>query len=145
MRLLLASVLLVSLALACGGGDKEAQDYETLPPMPPPAEPQQPVTPAPEPAPMVTPEPVQPEPAMEGRFVLQVAAWRSEPKAENMANMLRNNQYDAYVERADLPQGIYYRVRIGPFVTKTEATAMGELLKGSLVVDFWIDNYKRSG
>ena len=145
MRLFLSAVLLISLALACGGGDKEAQEFETLPPLPPPSEAESPATPAP--APTMTPDPLQPAPQAvspeEGRFTLQVAAWRSEGKAEKMVGWLKENDYDAYVERADLPEaGVYYRVRIGPFATRAEASAMGELLKGNEVADYWIDNYK---
>jgi cell division septation protein DedD len=147
MRLFLSAVLLISLALACGGGDKEAQEFETLPPLPPPSETEPPATPAPAPTPAMTPEPLQPTPQAvspeEGRFTLQVAAWRSEGKAEKMVGWLKENEYDAYVERADLAEaGVYFRVRIGPFATRAEASAMGELLKGNEVADYWIDNYK---
>ena len=79
----------------------------------------------------------------EGRFTVQVAAWRSRTKADKMVSWLKENQYEAYVERVDLPQaGIYYRVRIGPFATKNEARALGDLLKGSYVADYWVDNYR---
>ncbi|MGQ9799860.1 MAG: SPOR domain-containing protein, partial [Ignavibacterium sp.] len=55
-------------------------------------------------------------------YVVQVAAFRSNSIAENIATEFRNKGYNAFVEKAEIQgMGIWFRVRVGNFPTLREA------------------------
>jgi cell division protein FtsN len=82
-----------------------------------------------------TPPTVQP--STNGRFVIQIAAFRDQVQAAAGFARLRTAYPDLVlgltpdVERADLgDRGVYYRLRIGTFETKDAAAALCTRLKG---------------
>lgn len=82
-----------------------------------------------------TPPAVQP--SANGRFVIQIAAFRDQVQAAAGFARLRTAYPDLVagltpdVERADLgDRGIYFRLRLGAFQTKDAATALCTRLKG---------------
>jgi len=149
MKRLLTVFLVAGLSLTFCKKKEEAAKEELIPSVPPPAPTAAVETTAAPSAPGSAAETAMPgreeapAPSLRKGYALQVAAWRSRKPAEKMADLLKNNQFQAYVERADIPDlGIYYRVRIGPFKTVHEAKAVGELLKGKYIVDYWVDNFR---
>ncbi len=82
-----------------------------------------------------TPPAVQPR--ADGRFVIQIAAFRDQVQAAAGFARLRTAHPDLVagltpdVERADLGErGVYYRLRVGAFETKDAAAALCTRLKG---------------
>ena len=72
-----------------------------------------------------------------GNFVVQIAAFRNAPRAEEEFTKLQVAHPDLLgalrsdIARADLgDRGIYYRLRVGPFQTKDAAGALCTRLKG---------------
>jgi DedD protein len=61
------------------------------------------------------------EPQKAGRFVLQAAAFASDKPARELADRLKKDGMNAYVERVETREGARYRVRVGPFVSRGEA------------------------
>jgi cell division septation protein DedD len=82
--------------------------------------------------------PVEPSPAATtGNFVVQIAAFRDVPRAEEEFTKLQAahpdllSQLRSDIERADLGErGIYFRLRVGPFETKDGAASLCTRLKG---------------
>ena len=103
-----------------------------------------------EPANRRSPQPVQRPPtdrvASRGRqaggFAVQLASYRIRPKAEGLQAMLQDVGYAAYVVVSDIPQsGRHYRVRVGPFGTREEATETALNMQSrlsDLLPDLWI-------
>lgn len=61
-------------------------------------------------------------PLSEGRFTLQLASMPDQAAANEMAERLTSNGLPAYVASADLgSRGVWYRVRVGRFVSAEEA------------------------
>ena len=89
--------------------------------------------PASEPSRLVTVPPAQPEPSRNtesGEYLIQIAAFRTQPEAEKEYAKLRGKHasllqpYGPLIQRADLgSRGIFYRLRLGPFQTKADASA----------------------
>lgn len=88
--------------------------------------------------PVAVPEtPPAAQPNTNGRFVIQIAAFRDQVQAAAGFARLRNAYPDLVsgltpdVERADLgDRGVYYRLRIGAFETKDAAATLCTRLKG---------------
>ncbi len=88
--------------------------------------------------PVAVPEtPPAVQPSANGRFVIQIAAFRDQVQAAAGFARLRTAYPDLVagltpdVERADLgDRGIYFRLRLGAFQTKDAATALCTRLKG---------------
>lgn len=60
----------------------------------------------------------------DGAFTLQVVSYEDRKEAHQFAHALRARGHKAYVTEAEVPdRGRFYRVRIGPFDTRREATA----------------------
>jgi len=55
------------------------------------------------------------------RIYVQAAALASQTAAQELANRLSKSGLSPFVERADTSDGVRYRVRIGPFATRSEA------------------------
>ena len=77
-----------------------------------------------------------------GRFAVQLASYRTRPRAEGLRAMLEDVGYGAYVVVSNIPpSGRYYRVRVGPFDTREEATEIALNMQSrlsDLLPDFWI-------
>lgn len=75
-------------------------------------------------------EPVVALPKHKGRFTVQVASYRSEKDADDTASRLRKKGYDSFVVPVHIPRkGRWYRVRVGVFPTKSEASSFAAGLK----------------
>ena len=62
------------------------------------------------------------EPGHEGAYQLQVSSFQSESEGQKFASELRARGHKSYVYRAEVPgRGTWYRVRIGPFASLSEA------------------------
>lgn len=76
------------------------------------------------------------------RFAVQLASYRTRPRAEGLRAMLEDVGYGAYVVVSNVPpSGRYYRVRVGPFETREEATEIALNMQSrlsDLLPDFWI-------
>ncbi len=109
----------------------------------PPPPPQTPVTQAPPPA-AVPSQPVSSTPPprtapSSGRstaaYSVQVAAFPTEAAADKFREALAAKGYDVRVWGAEAP----FRVRIGRFATRAEATAMAQELRGKMISkDAWV-------
>lgn len=65
-----------------------------------------------------------------GRYTVQVASYREEGDARELAAGLSRKGYRAFVTAAEVPgKGTWYRVRVGRFGTRKEAASFGESLK----------------
>ena len=55
-------------------------------------------------------------------YTVQVSSWQSENVAEQQAAKFRSKGYDAFVEKANVPdKGIWYRVKVRNFKSSREA------------------------
>lgn len=93
---------------------------------PPPQAP--PAAPAIKPKPAATPVPAQNEAATGGKtvtpaWVVQVASLSQESGAKRLRDRLRKEGFAAYVDRFDDKGKVYYRVRVGPKLTRAGAQA----------------------
>lgn len=78
------------------------------------------VTPA-KPEPQATPEP-EPQTVASGEFTVQVSAFQTSEEAEAYKSSLTRKGYNPYVIPAEIAgKGIWYRVRVGRYETKTRA------------------------
>lgn len=81
-----------------------------------------------------------------GRYVVQVAVFKSKRQAANLVEKLANSGYPAYVAEVENPvpelSGTYHRVRIGKFLKITDARSFGENTLKPNGYDFWVDNKK---
>lgn len=71
------------------------------------------------------------EPAGEGGFMIQIAAFRTEPEAQKEFRRLSGKHssllesYGPAIQKADLgSRGIYYRLRVGPIASKEAASSL---------------------
>jgi cell division septation protein DedD len=94
-------------------------------------------TPRPAPAGAVSSEPVPKAPAA-GGFRVQVISVSSRAEAEEEAKRLSRRGFSARVEPGTGPRGTIYRVRVGPFATREEATRASERLGAEGRRDTWI-------
>jgi len=94
-------------------------------------------TPRPAPAAATASEPVVKAPAA-GGFRVQVISVSSRSEAEEEAKRLSRRGFSARVEPGAGPRGAIYRVRVGPFATREEATRASERLGAEGRRDTWI-------
>ena len=82
----------------------------------------------------------------DGRFVVQVAIFKSKRQAAGLVEKLAAAGYPAYVAEVENPvpelAGTYHRVRIGKFLKVTDARAFGDNTLKPMGYDFWVDNKK---
>jgi len=85
-------------------------------------------TPTTTPTTTTTPAPTRtPAPAVAGDapgFYVQLGAFSDSARAEALANRVRNAGFEAFVQRAVMPNGTMYRVRIGPTTQRDTADAL---------------------
>jgi cell division septation protein DedD len=94
-------------------------------------------TPRPAPASAAASEPVPKAPAT-GGFRVQVISVSSRAEAEEEAKRLSRRGFSVRVEPGTGPRGTIYRVRVGPFATREEATRASERLGAEGRRDTWI-------
>ena len=59
----------------------------------------------------------------DGGYQLQVSSFRTKAEGDHFADQLRVRGHKAYVVEARVPgRGTWFRVRVGPFATKTQAS-----------------------
>ena len=73
---------------------------------------------------------------IDGRYLLQVGAFRTIEAAERMASDLKMMKFPTEV----VSENGIYRVRIGHFEGVSDARKVGDRLKMELGLDYWIDN-----
>ena len=62
-------------------------------------------------------------------YTVQVGAFKEQKKAQELLHKLKNKKYPAYLIKVDLgKKGIWYRVRVGQFLSKQEANKQAYLL-----------------
>ncbi len=75
-------------------------------------------------------------------FAVQLASYRTRPRADGLRAMLVDVGYTAYVVVSNVPpSGRYYRVRVGPFETREKAREIALNMQSrlsDLLPDFWI-------
>ncbi|MGH9315821.1 MAG: SPOR domain-containing protein [Thermoanaerobaculia bacterium] len=71
-------------------------------------------------------------------FWVQVASVRSEPEARAKSRKLSSHGYHATVEPVPGPKGTLYRVRVGPYRNREEASRAAERLSRLENVKAWI-------
>jgi sporulation related protein len=96
------------------------------------------LAPTPAPAAIQSPSPAPTSVASSGQYVVQVAARRSEEQAlgafEQMKSQFRSaiGNYGPLIQRADLgDRGVYYRLRLGPMSSQSEANQVCSNLKAA--------------
>jgi len=66
----------------------------------------------------------------DSRYAVQLASFPDVGAAREMERTLKSKSYPAYVEKADLGgKGTWYRVKVGRFSTKSEASNLGNEIK----------------
>lgn len=117
-------LLILSIA-ACGCGDRRDS-------------PKPPATPSPDTLSQSSKPPLvdSSEATAKDQYILQVGSYRSTQNAENERAGLRKLGLTAYVERAEVPgQGVWFRLRVGPYLQASTADSVLELLKSSGYAD----------
>jgi DedD protein len=107
-----------------------------------------------EPAPAPAPAPSTPKPATvaaapapegaapaakaESRFTLQISSFQERAEADALAARLSKDGYKPFIVMSDVPEkGIFFRVRIGEFVARTDAmTAKEEFEKKQKIIAY---------
>ena len=90
--------------------------------------------PAPQPKPAATRAP-----ATKGRFTIQVGSFKEAGSANRLVSQLRSKGHSAYQLRTEVPgKGIWYRVRVGAFDSRSAAESSlaklnGDKIKGMVV------------
>ncbi len=89
-------------------------------------------TPSPAAAPAPAPTEAAPPPADAPRegFSVQLAAFADDKGANALANKLKKALYPAYTEPLKTSKGTLWRVRVGPYPTRDDATIVRDKLKG---------------
>ncbi|MFZ1986126.1 MAG: SPOR domain-containing protein [Desulfatitalea sp.] len=94
--------------------------------------------PAPTPAAEVTPPPVA------DPFTIQVAAYLKPEDAQRFVDRLKQQQIDAFWNKATSANRTWYQVKVAHFATRDDAQKYGEALKSKgLIDDFYVANYSK--
>lgn len=73
-----------------------------------------------------------------GEFWVQVISVTTEREAKAVRERLRAHEFRAAILSAEGPKGTLYRVRVGPYATREEASAVAARLKVREKVEPWI-------
>lgn len=116
--------------------EPDTEQVEPAPPEPPdvPVAPEQAAEPPPEPAeraPAAVAQPAEPSepPAGGPTWVVQVGGFRNRDNALRLRERLRGADFPAFVDRTEWQGGPLYRVRIGPVLTREEATELASAVQ----------------
>ena len=86
----------------------------------------------------------QPMFSEDGRYVVQVAVFKSRKQSNNLVEKLKSAGFPAYVASVEDPtpemSGTWYRVRIGNFADAKSARNFGEETLRGQGYDYWLDN-----
>lgn len=75
---------------------------------------------------------IPPRKSTANRYAVQVASFSKKSSAEDLAGKLRKKGYEAYVLSQEIPQrGRWYRVRVGRYSDRAEATREANRIKKS--------------
>ena len=80
-----------------------------------------------------------------GSYVVQVGAWRSEEKAQNLVDKWADRNYpSAYVVKIGKEEtgDVWFRVRVGFFETKEAAETFGTELATEINTGYWVSYIK---
>jgi len=97
----------------------------------------------------VTPTPVpkeKPKPPVvsgTGDFTVQVSSWETRTKAESEVSRLTAADLDAFVEEGVVDEAHWYRVRVGRYGTRSEATNAADRLGKMLENGAWVTKVGR--
>jgi hypothetical protein len=91
-----------------------------------------------------TSDQAEPQMATSGRYTVQVASFRNQPQAIDLAKRIQQQGYPAYWgESRSSEEDVWYYVRISRFEDKQDAKKFAEELKSKRIIDdFYIANYK---
>ncbi len=79
----------------------------------------------------------------DGKYIVQVGAWRSQEKADAFVNNWVSRNYPrVYVAQtgSELTGNIWFRVRIGNFSTMMDAESFGAMLAKEINSSYWVIN-----
>jgi cell division septation protein DedD len=95
-------------------------------------------TPTPAPSAEATPRPVT------DPFTIQVAAYLKSEDAQRFVDRLKQQQIDAFWNKATSANRTWYQVKVSHFATRDDAQKYGEALKSKgLIDDFYVANYSK--
>lgn len=81
----------------------------------------------------------------DGAFSVQVGSWRSETKADELANIWKTRGFNAaFVEKygTDANGDVWFRVRLGRLASRSNADALASHVKSKYGVMAWVDSKK---
>lgn len=90
------------------------------------------------PTPVPTQKPKPPVKSTTGRFTVQVSSWETKFKANDEMSRLNAANFDAFVEEGTVNGERWYRVRVGRYETRAEATTAAEQLGRMLEDGAWV-------
>lgn len=142
----LAWTLIAAFALgACGAGDRQPEESESMPnPAATHPEPAQP-TPEPPPMPEVAEAPA-PEPAetdglvhpTERLYTVQIAAYLSADSAQALAAKLEQRGFPVWTMEVRVGERTYHRIRIGAHPRLGEVRRLGDRISTQFRQDVWV-------
>jgi cell division septation protein DedD len=91
-----------------------------------------------EPPPVAAPPPSSGRSPTQGGFAIQVGAFGDQASAQRLARDLRAAGYPVYVHSEDDAKRARFRVRVGPFSNRDEATRLAGKLKSDHQLPTWI-------
>ena len=77
----------------------------------------------------------------DGSYIVQLGAWRSKGKAQSFVDAWADRNYqNVYVtkEGDELTGNVWFRVRVGKFLTRLDAENFGTELAAEINTDFWV-------
>ena len=77
----------------------------------------------------------------ENYYTIQVAAKRDKKGAEKIMKEMQGNGFGAYIQESykEDSKELWYRIRVGSFVTKDSAVIVADKIRDSMHVSSWID------
>ena len=104
------------------------------------------VTPKPKPAEksIKDPDEVEKELARKGEIAVQVSAFRDIGKAHELVDELKNKGYPAFTGSEKNPDGGWFRVYVGPYQTKEEASSASSELENKGYQKGFVTNVPKS-
>ena len=76
-----------------------------------------------------------------GKFTIQIKAFPDEDSAKTLVNKMAENNINSYYVKKDNPN-VMYRVRVGYFNSRADATAFAKARLEPIGYEFWVDESK---
>ncbi len=70
-----------------------------------------------------------PETDPEGKYTVQIASFKKMDNAQKFTEQLKSKGYPAFITKALISKGTWYRVRVGTFADKKKARKYSEMIK----------------